>query len=91
MTVYQCLYCRNYYGKHEDAPELTPFPSITQRHSDCSIWNCPHCKRQQDSRDIQPFLGVRGGHGVRQLTDNDVAVELLEVPWNAWDGWRLYR
>lgn len=60
--IYQCLRCKQYYGSY---PGLKAFPKVSQRYTDCDIWRCPYCKAEQDSRDIQTFLGVGGRGSVR--------------------------
>lgn len=52
---YECLSCRKVF----DGGKAT----VTARYADCSMWNCPGCGRQHDSRhawDSQP--GKRMGY-----------------------------
>jgi hypothetical protein len=73
MGVYECLRCNKVYGWHPKLPNLPNIPDEGHlRYADCDIWRCPHCGAQQDSRDIQPFLGCGGGHSVRELSEEEV-------------------
>jgi len=80
MTIYQCLKCRKYYGWHENKKlkGLKPFdPKTHTRYLDCDVWRCPHCNNFQDTRDVYPSFGTRGGNQLRQLSETEVQAELL--------------
>ena len=82
MTVYQCLNCRNYYGSHENKKVKKHLrksidTKTYHRYLDSDTWRCPYCNTIQDTRDIQPFLGVGGNRMLRQLSEEDIAVIFL--------------
>lgn len=73
MSVYRCLSCGQAYGYHPQLPRLRSIhPESHLRYTDSDVWQCPHCNSRQDSRDIQPFMGLTGGGTVKLLNAEEI-------------------
>ncbi len=76
MAVFKCLSCTRIYGCDKRLPHLKQVdPKTENRYLDSSTWRCPHCNVHQDTRDIQPFLGVGGMNNLKMLTDEEIEQE----------------
>lgn len=72
-SVYQCRGCSKIYGFHPKLKQLKKVDATTMhRYLDSTTWRCPHCDCHQDSRDLQPFLGIGGNGMLRLVTEDEI-------------------
>ena len=56
-NFFRCGGCGTIHGfcQQGDYPDVTPIEH-TQRYADCTMWSCPSCGRQHDSRQLHGDL-----------------------------------